>query len=55
MVNSFNELSAENDEIIAKIESIKKQNALIKKNNAEILSEMNTLFESLTELAVLTE
>jgi cell division protein FtsB len=56
MINSFNEqLSAENDEITAEIEKLKKQNSAIKKNYAEMLAETNKLLDSIAELALLTE
>jgi flagellar biosynthesis/type III secretory pathway chaperone len=53
MINSFSELSAENDEIIESIESLRKSNSAIKAGCSEILSSTNKLLESVKELALL--
>jgi hypothetical protein len=53
MINSFNDLSAENDEIIDSIESLKKQSAMIKNSYAEIVLNTKKLFEAMNELALL--
>jgi uncharacterized coiled-coil DUF342 family protein len=53
MINSLEELSAENDEIIESIESLRKSNCAIKAGCSEILSSTNKLLESMKELALL--
>jgi uncharacterized coiled-coil DUF342 family protein len=54
MVNSFDELTAENDEIIASIESLRETNSAINTGYSEIMSSIRKLNESLSELAILT-
>jgi uncharacterized coiled-coil DUF342 family protein len=53
MVNSFNELTAENNEIIASIESLRESNSAISTGYSEVTSSIRKLNESLNELALL--
>jgi uncharacterized protein YoxC len=50
LYNSFNELSAANDELIASVENLDKKSSMIKKEYADLLSDTNKLLESMNEL-----
>ena len=55
MMNSFYKLTAENDEIVATIENLKRQNSAIKKSYADMLAETTKLLDSMAEFVSLTE
>jgi uncharacterized protein YoxC len=53
VINSFNELTAENQEVIDSLEALRNQSSMIRSCYADMLSKTNKLLESMNELMLL--
>ena len=55
LINTFNELAAESNEIIVSLNNLKEQSAKVKTGYAQMLSMTDKLHETMGELTTLAE